>query len=137
MKNSLCIEWKPLNELGIPILDEQHRGIVSIINSFNYAIQYGKETELYISTIFTMVDCYTKLHFATEEDLMRSAGYPGFENHKKTHLLLLNQSFSTVSRSIRHNDPFVYLNFLHAWWTAHINGRDRQYAPLVKSHLGI
>jgi len=41
MKNILYIVWSDNNELGIPIIDEQHRAIISTINSLHYFMQPG------------------------------------------------------------------------------------------------
>ena len=137
MNNSLLISWSPANETGIPIIDEQHRGIVGIINSFAFAIQHGREEEFYLNTIFTMMDCYTKLHFATEEEFLRLAGYPEIESHQKLHTDLIHQSFVIASKSIRLRDPEMYLQFLREWWMTHINQRDQMYAPFVRERLGV
>jgi len=134
MSHSLLIHWEPSSETGIPIIDEQHRGIVSIINSFGFAIQRDRKTEFFLNTIFTMIDCYTKLHFATEEEFMRSAGYPEIEDHQRQHAELIKKSFSVASQSIRLRDPEMYLQFLRKWWVTHINTIDRRYAPFLIKH---
>jgi hemerythrin-like metal-binding protein len=135
MNRALLISWDSSNEIGIPIIDEQHRGIVSIINSFGFAIEQGQQTEFYLNTIFTMMDCYTKLHFSTEEEFLRIAAYDEAENHKKLHHALIKKSFSIASESIRLRDPDIYLQFLKEWWMVHINSCDRLYAPIVKTYL--
>ena len=137
MNQSLLISWTPSNELGIPVLDEQHRGIVSIINSFGFVIQRDQKAEFYVNTIFTMMDCYTKLHFATEEELLSAAGYPDIEDHKKLHITLIKKSFSVAAKSIRLRDPNMYLQFLQEWWLTHINDCDRAYAPFMRKYFGI
>jgi len=39
MNHNILIVWDSSFNLGIPIVDEQHRGIVSTINSLCFAIQ--------------------------------------------------------------------------------------------------
>lgn len=39
MKGALCIVWSDTNNLGIPIIDEQHRGIISASNSLYFSMQ--------------------------------------------------------------------------------------------------
>ncbi len=46
MSNDLYIIWHPDNDLGIPIIDEQHRGLVSAINSLHYFIKADKGVEM-------------------------------------------------------------------------------------------
>ena len=37
-QHELLIYWDASNEIGIPIIDEQHRGIVTLINSFGESV---------------------------------------------------------------------------------------------------
>ena len=41
MIRSLYINWKDDFNIGIPVVDEQHRGLVVLINSFHYALHEG------------------------------------------------------------------------------------------------
>ena len=134
-QHALLISWDASNEVGIPIIDEQHRGVVTLINSFGFSIQYGQQSEFYLNTIFTMMDGYTKVHFATEEEILRHTGYEDFEQHKALHTDLIKKSFSVANESMRLRDPEIYLRFLQEWWMTHINSCDQQYAPIVKKYL--
>ena len=137
MDQPLLITWEPSNEIGIRIIDEQHRGIVSVINAFAFSIRRDQKADLHLNTIFTMVDCYTKLHFSTEEEFFSVAGYPEAKEHKELHIALISKSFSVAAQSIRLRDPNIYLQFLKEWWMEHINTSDRAYAPLVRKYPGL
>ena len=80
MGNVLYIVWNEKNILGIPIIDEQHRGIVSTINSFHYFIRDGQGLDALKPTLNILAQ-YTNIHFKTEEALMKKACYSGFEEH--------------------------------------------------------
>lgn len=136
MNVSLLIQWNDVNTLGIPILDEQHRGIVSVINTLDIFIRQNK-AEFFLGTLFTMMDCYTKVHFATEEELLRLAGYPLLDCHRKLHGDLIRESFSLANQSLRLGEPKVYLHFLKNWWVNHINQCDREYVPIVREYLAL
>lgn len=84
-----------------------------------------------------MIDSYTKIHFATEEEILRIAGYPDLENHKRIHESLIKESFSIASQSIRMYKPDIYLQFLKKWWVEHINNCDRMYIESVKTYINI
>ena len=137
MDHALLIVWDSSNEVGIPIIDEQHRGMVSLINSFGLAIQHGHQTEFYLNTIFAMIDGYTKLHFTTEEEILRIAGYDDLEQHKELHTTLIKKSFSIAHQSLRLRDPEIYLRFLQEWWMTHIKTCDRQYMPIAQKYLAL
>lgn len=134
-QHTLLLSPDAVNEVGIPIIDEQHRGIVTLINSFDFSIQSGQQTEFFLHTIFTMMDGYTKLHFATEEEFFRIAKYNEAEKHKRLHATLIRQSFSIASKSIRLRDPNIYLQFLKEWWESHIKSVDYLYAADVKEYF--
>ena len=136
-QHTLLLSWDAVNEVGIPIIDEQHRGIVTLINSFDFSIQSGQQTEFFLHTIFTMMDGYTKLHFATEEEILRRIEYEDLEQHKALHTDLIKKSFSVANESMRLRDPEIYLRFLQGWWMSHINSRDQQYASIAKKYLAL
>ena len=128
---SLYIVWAERNQLGIPIIDEQHRGIVSTINSFHYFIQEGRGDEILEPTLATLEN-YTKIHFATEEDLMQRAGFPDLDKHKALHRTLMKRTTDISRESIYLKDPDMALKFLKEWWLGHINVEDRKYSPYVR-----
>lgn len=136
MANLLYIVWSPDNELGIPILDEQHRGIVSTINSFHYFIQGGKGLGALRPTL-RILEQYTRIHFTAEEALMKKAGFAGLEAHAERHRLLMQRTVAIARESASDQDAAPVLAFLKHWWLSHINQEDREYAPQVKKSLGI
>jgi len=134
MDCSLLIEWNDVNSLGIPIIDDQHRGIVSVINSLSFFVCQNKG-EYFLNTAFTMMDSYTKLHFSTEEELLKAAGYSGLEDHQRLHASLIRESFFKANESIRLYDSSIYLGFLKNWWVSHINKQDRMYIETMRNYI--
>lgn len=133
MQYPLLIEWHSHNEVGIAILDEQHRGLVSIINSFAFSI-LNQNTEFIINGTFSMMATYTKIHFRTEEALLQTAGYEELEEHRKVHKALVRESFTMANRSLLLSDPELYLHFLEKWWMRHINENDKKYANFLQEY---
>jgi hemerythrin len=136
MKKTLYIVWSEENEVGIPIIDEQHRGIISTINSLHYFMQTGKSGEI-IKPILIMLEQYTIIHFNTEESLIEDAGYPDLENHRKLHDNLLANTRNFFIELNKSEDPAILLKFLKDWWLTHINVEDKKYVSLVKKKLNI
>lgn len=128
------IEWSEENNTGIRLLDDQHRGIVGAINSLQFYIQTKKENYFLYATL-SMIDSYTKLHFYTEESLLAAANYQGLEKHKLFHNALIKKSYILAHRSLRVNDPVIYLNFLKDWWINHINKKDSEYVDVVRKYI--
>jgi len=131
MESSLYIVWNDKNNLGIAIIDEQHRGIISTINSLYYFIQTGHEKEILKPTLI-MLEQYTKIHFATEEALMTAAGYPELNEHLQLHKKLAEETQKLSRRAVNDEDPGVILKFLKDWWLSHINKEDRKYLSYLK-----
>jgi len=127
----LYIRWQEANELGIEILDEQHRGIVSVINSYYHYVQTGKSKEALILTK-GMLDEMTELHFKTEEAYLHKHGYPHLASHAILHEKLFRAMASTFEDSLNNDDPDSFLRFLKDWWLHHINEEDRKYARYLE-----
>ncbi len=136
MKNILYIVWNERNELGIPIIDEQHRGIVSTINSFHYFIQEKQGIDALKPTM-NILEQYTRIHFKTEEAFLKEAGYTGIEVHISLHEGLMKRTREIAREATLYREPEIALKFLKEWWLGHINKEDKQYAPHVKRILGI
>ena len=136
MNLNLYIKWKEEYLLGIPIIDEQHRGIVSAINSLYYFIEEGQGLTILKPTI-NFINHYVNIHFSTEEKLIKEAGYPELEKHIPLHIKLTRNSAKIAKEAIEYSDATILLKFLRDWWINHINIEDKKFAPFIKKYLGI
>jgi len=125
----LYIMWQESNNLGIPIIDEQHRGVVATINTFYYFIQKGMGEEGILPTLKTLRQ-YMLLHFHTEETLMKDVGYDHLEEHQRQHRELARKTEEIIAAAADRKRVVSALAFLKDWWLQHINVEDRKYAPL-------
>ncbi|MGI9276717.1 MAG: bacteriohemerythrin [Endozoicomonas sp.] len=130
--NQLYIVWQDDHNLGIPIIDEQHRGLVSTINTLYYNVSMGGGIEV-LEPVLSILEHYIKVHFQLEESLMKKSGYPGYSQHVDSHHQLEMKAFCTVERAREYNDPYLLLKFLKNWWIRHINEEDRQFVPWIKA----
>jgi len=131
VQNNLYIVWNETNNTGIPIIDEQHRAIISTINTLHYFIANKKELHE-INSIIVVLDQYTKFHFSTEEGIMKDIGFPDISEHIKFHRALADASKKVSIQVKEENDPEVLLRFLRNWWLSHICGEDKKYADFLK-----
>jgi len=122
----IFIVWKPEFTLGIPIIDEQHRGIVSSINSLHYAMQHNIG-EAMLHPIIGMVKEYTRIHFHIEEDFLRKDGFPDLAYHQDLHRELTDTLALVEVVSLKENDPHQFMDFLRLWWIEHICNKDRVF----------
>ena len=130
MEHKLYIAWKDSYCIGIPIIDEQHRCIVSIINSIHYFVEEHRELDV-LESIINMMIQYTVIHFKTEEAMLKEAGYPPIEEHILLHKQLINQLKEVSHEATQECDVDPLLKLLKAWWLSHINQEDRKYVPFM------
>ncbi len=134
MAESLYIVWHRDNELDIPIIDEQHRAIVSTINSLFYFIRERLPRVAMKPTLAILLE-YTKLHFTTEEILMEKAGYSELDAHVLLHRRLTDKTIEIAQSPLEPDGAHAVLSFLKDWWLGHINQEDRRYAGTVRRYL--
>ncbi|MCL1999826.1 MAG: hemerythrin family protein [Planctomycetes bacterium] len=123
---NLLIIWKPEYELGVPIIDEQHRAIVAIINSLYCGIRDDHGEEI-LNPVFDTICAYTRIHFAIEEDHHRKCSFPGMKEHKELHRVLAHELKRAGEKSVWRKDSQAFLQFLKGWWLDHICDKDRVY----------
>ena len=128
------IEWKPEYNLGIPIIDEQHRGIVTTINSLYYGMQNNHGEDM-LTPVIAMVHEYTYLHFEVEEDFLRYYKYPNLKQHQELHSELVDELSIIKEKSMWDQDPQKFLEFLKKWWIEHICENDREFLKYLIATL--
>jgi len=128
--HGLLIIWKPEYNLGIPIIDEQHRGIVTTINTLYFQMQH-KHGESILKPVIAMINEYARLHFSLEEEFLKQINYPDFDNHCELHRSLLADQARVANESLVSHDPLKLMNFLKQWWIEHICEKDKAF----KSYL--
>ncbi len=127
------ITWGPKLEVGIGIIDKQHRGLIDLINELNEAMVDGRSMEV-MGGIFDELVKYTHIHFGEEEGLMQKHGYESFEEHCHEHLVfttqmaMYRQSFDEGSMKVGES----VLEYLRSWLISHITSTDRGYISLFK-----
>jgi len=129
-KHNLFIVWKPEYDLGIPIIDEQHRGIVTTINSLFYAMQ-NKHGENVLKPVIGMVTEYTHIHFEIEENFLRKCGFTDVEKHSELHNELKRALSNVGNKSMWEHNPQEFLEFLKNWWIDHICNKDRVFRDYI------
>ena len=127
---TVFIAWKPEYEMGVFIIDEQHRGIVATINSLYFAMNHGSGGSM-LPHVVEMVKEHAKIHFSTEEELHQKCGFPGIKEHHAAHLILMTETASVGKNSVALHDPKLFLQFMKEWWIRHICNEDMAF----KKHL--
>ncbi len=131
MKESLFIIWQEEDAMGIPLIDEQHRGIVSMINTLYYFMKRG-DAEREQQRMLEMLEHFFAVHFIVEEELMEAAGYEESESHAAEHERFLEELRQLRASIEQVNEPLQLLKSLKSWWLDHIKVEDAKYVPAVR-----
>ena len=121
--------WNPAWETGVPLIDEDHRQLLSQIEQLFNAIHEKRPGDR-IPEILAFLAEYVESHFAREERHMEASEYPGLAHHKAIH----DDMRAQVARLIKssHGNPAVVtedvVNFLSEWLVSHITEEDQRMA---------
>lgn len=131
------LKWTQDFSVGMESLDTDHKLLIGFINQLDMAITRGDPHHEVRSVLDALLD-YTDYHFNREEALMKACGYPDFDAHAQSHQIMRHQVADIRERFVRNPDaihPREILAFLKNWLTSHVVGRDKLYAPFMKSRI--
>jgi hemerythrin len=127
--------WTSQLNIGIDVIDQQHRRIVDYINQLDDAYSSAHSQKEIGNLVTALVD-YTISHFGFEESLQEEAGYPFVKAHKRVHVLFTRRVSDFQKRLENNEDISEELNSLLVIWLAnHIKGDDSDYAECVREYL--
>jgi len=124
------VTWTSKLSCGVKIIDDQHRGLVDLVNDmFNHATGNEAQEHKYFSRVIQEAVNYVKVHFATEEKIMIAAKFAGFAGHKKEHdnfILKVVENIKDYEAGKRLTLS-SFTRFLRDWILSHIAMMDKQY----------
>ena len=127
-------EWSDHLKINNEEIDRQHQVLVALLNKMNVALSQGKGNKV-IGGILVDLSLYTKTHFAAEENLMITHGYPKYEVHKKEHENLAKLVMDLFNK-FNTGEPVsavVVGKFLKDWLNNHIKKTDMQLGAFLNS----
>lgn len=129
------IKWTDSYSVGIEEVDNQHKGLVIIINELFSYMSQGKAKEN-LSDIFDHLTDYTKLHFSVEESMLVKYAYPDYEQHKFEHTKFIDKMNELKSdfQSGKITISLEILSFLKDWLINHIQHTDKKYSEHIKKY---
>lgn len=135
------VKWDSKFEIGISVIDAQHKHLVELCNNLYLDIMRtkGDDSAWKNAVEKSLHECvdYVKEHFSYEEKIMKAVSYSGFDAHKKMHeffslkILETSKTFSTIDIS----SAIKFVRFLYEWIFEHIAHEDKLYVPLVSKYL--
>jgi hemerythrin len=132
--DDLYVEWDGRYEIGIPLIDGQHKELIRLTNELYKACLEGDDAgkELFRVAVKAAVD-YVKFHFSAEEKLLENVDYPQILVHKRQHeefvmkIISESKNFEEGKKFV----PNVFVRFLRDWILSHIGVMDKKYAEYI------
>ncbi len=125
----MIVKWTEELTVKNEKLDAEHQKWIQILNNLYEGLRDNKPKESLLELIQEMYD-YTKYHFASEEEYMKSVNYPRLAEHQEKHRYFEGRIKEFYDR-INDGKLVVSLevtNFLKTWLINHIKGEDQQYS---------
>ncbi|MBF0370173.1 MAG: hemerythrin family protein [Magnetococcales bacterium] len=119
-------QWNPAWNVGIGVIDEDHKRLIGIINRLRDA---QMKTTM-VRQLLPALIAYTATHFNRERKLLEKAGYPRVEEHIVEHQFFIKR-LSIIKREMESlSDPKLpkeVETFLFEWLYQHIMIEDKQF----------
>ena len=120
------VEWRPEYELGIEAIDAQHRRLFASVADLLAAIAAGQTDA--VGPMMTVLRRYVLEHFADEQALMTSSGYPAADVHAAEHARFAMELFDLHGRHGREpQSPWLAAKLgvgVSIWLRDHVLGSD-------------
>ncbi|MDR0723146.1 MAG: bacteriohemerythrin [Treponema sp.] len=134
MDDRILVEWDDRYLVGIPLVDEQHKELITMTNTLYQGCLEGdaKAKIYFMQAIHSTVD-YVKYHFSAEEKILERINYPDIGEHKREHEGFIRHIFEQV-KSFEGGRKFVpndFVRYLKDWILAHIALSDKKYAQYI------
>ncbi|MFO7819803.1 MAG: hemerythrin family protein [Halanaerobacter sp.] len=136
----MTIEWNEDLELGVEVIDRQHRAFFEQRDKFFTAsskllIEEGDTEKVRdeIDELFYFLTDYFQTHFADEEELLKENNFPHYERHKKEHQNFIEEVRELKYKFLQNEEIDIELlqdlnDKITDWFVNHISKKDKNIA---------
>lgn len=120
------IQWSDELMVNVPIIDQQHKNMAEIINALHMTLGSGKDMKAKLLMKDLVED--VKIHFETEEDLMKNNKYLNFFSHKLEHDRFVKK-VEELNEQVQSGKVQVNLEMMKSfknWFYNHIDINDKK-----------
>lgn len=135
--NWKTIAWTDEMSVGVAQLDDDHKGLISILNRLGDALNEGADSRAAMTLGFRALSQYMRVHFAREEHAMRAAAYPGLAGHHPQHVDFIAEMTEMADRFEAGSDADLLEDlvlYLRDWLINHIMVEDMAYKPFLSGN---
>lgn len=123
-------EWSSELELGVPLVDQQHRQFFEMAASLRESTD-----EVRVLRALALLSDYIRSHLHDEEALMEAANYPGLAAHRRLHdtfRRMLADLFSRARKMPMQEVGEEVRYLINGWFYNHIMTVDFEYEPYME-----
>jgi len=126
------IEWTSNYSVSVGEMDNQHKKLISLINSLHEAMKTGKTKDIMGGILKELID-YTRTHFSEEEKYMQKINFAELDKQKEAHAAFIKK-ISEAQKGFNEGKAISIdlLNFLNKWLIEHIVNMDKKYGTAGK-----
>ena len=128
------MEWNERYNIGIDVIDNQHRQILDYINALEH-IRISGQRDKIKEVLDDLID-YTQSHFSFEENLLEQVSYQYLPSHRGIHELFvkrLNDYRHKFDQGESVENELYRL--LSKWLINHIQHDDQDYVDAVRDNM--
>jgi hemerythrin-like metal-binding protein len=115
-------------------IDGEHRELIAQVNEFLAAVDADAPRAILEIQLTQLIEGFRN-HFVSEEDLMRSSGFPAFEVHADEHrklLVQISELRNDLASGVVRTCPTLVL-FMRVWTEQHITGMDNGFLHFLQN----
>ncbi len=127
--------WKDKYELGVTLVDVQHKELFQRVESFMTVLRSSASWEEKVQRVnetLEFMNGYVVEHFRDEEAYQKRIGYPGYEAHKKIHADMVDYVVKVTEEYEKSgfNEQLMqqFAGKLLAWLINHVASEDQRIA---------
>ena len=129
-------QWSESYTTGVPVIDGQHKLLLSYINKLARNVSQGSDPALLLKILDALAG-YAFTHFNTEVIFFAASGYTEAGKHIRKHREF-RQTVAEFREALDEGRAHIDINlleFLKVWLIEHIQGMDTGYAPYVRKRM--
>jgi len=128
------VTWCDEFNINVVEIDMQHRKMLELVNNLHSSVEARIDKNILRNLLVELVE-FTRMHFATEEKLMKKYDYPGFEEHREEHRILLQHMDDLATAVSGGKYPAFYSDYDVStdWALLHISEYDKGLGAFLNS----
>ena len=134
------IKWTRRMSVGVPELDDDHKGLLAVINELEVHATSDADEEVVRRSLNWLLR-YAQTHFAREQAVMTCCNFPMLSEHIDEHRNFVNRMRDSIAAFDENPELAAaeirdtLISYLEKWWRHHILSEDVKYKALAQQNL--